>query len=123
MDRTYKFYIGGAQARPDAPYMRAIKGTDGKVLAQVGEGNRKDIRNAVEKAHEAASGWGKRAAHNRAQIVYYMAENLEVRRSEFAAMIVALTGQSTEEAVAEVRQIIIHRGAFAVIIIIFSLSF
>lgn len=36
--------------------------------------------------------WGKRAAHNRAQITYYMAENLELRRNEFAQRISAMTG-------------------------------
>lgn len=44
VDHTYKMYIGGAQARPDAPYMRPILAADGTVLAQAGEGNRKDIR-------------------------------------------------------------------------------
>ena len=74
-----------------------------QVLAQVGEGNRKDIRNAVEAAHKAFPGWGKRAAHNRAQIVYYMAENLEVRREEFAKRIASMTGQSMEDGLKEVR--------------------
>lgn len=78
IDRTYKLYIGGKQCRPDATYVRTIKGPTGAVLGQVSDGNRKDIRNAVEAAHSAWGGWGKRAAHNRAQIVYYMAENLEV---------------------------------------------
>lgn len=65
-------YYGGAQKRPDATYCRSVKGADGSVLASVSEGNRKDIRNAVEAAHKAWPGWGKRAAHNRAQIAYYM---------------------------------------------------
>ena len=69
----------------------------------MGEGNRKDIRNAVEAAHAAFPGWGKRAAHNRAQIVYYMAENLEIRREEFAKRISDMTGQSLEEGLKEVR--------------------
>ncbi len=72
VDRTYKMYYGGKQQRPDAPYVLSIKTRDGKVIGQVGEGNRKDVRNAVEAAHAAAAGWGKRAAHNRAQIVYYL---------------------------------------------------
>jgi aldehyde dehydrogenase (NAD+) len=73
VDRTYKLYIGGKQARPDAPYTRSIPDSTGKkIIGQVGEGNRKDIRNAVEAAHAAWPGWGKRAAHNRAQIVYYL---------------------------------------------------
>ena len=52
IDKTWKMYIGGAQCRPDAPYSRSIvSAVDGHILAQVGEGNRKDIRNAVEAAH------------------------------------------------------------------------
>jgi len=54
IDRTFKMYYGGRQQRPDAPYARPIRSHDGKVIAHVGEGNRKDIRNAVEAAHRAA---------------------------------------------------------------------
>ena len=91
IDRTAKLYIGGKQARPDGAYSRAIVGSDGAFLADVGEGNRKDIRNAVEAAHKA-SGWAKATAHNRAQVLYYIAENLAVRADEFAARIAAQTG-------------------------------
>ena len=56
VDHTYKFYYGGAQKRPDAPYARPIKNPKGEVLAHVGEGNRKDVRNAVEAAHKAFAG-------------------------------------------------------------------
>ena len=56
IDRTYKMYYGGAQKRPDGAYSRPIKGAQGKVLAHVGEGNRKDVRNAVEVAYKAAPG-------------------------------------------------------------------
>lgn len=91
VDRTAKLYIGGKQARPDGAYSRAIHGTNGEFLADVGEGNRKDIRNAVEAAHKA-SGWAKATAHNRAQVLYYIAENLAVRADEFTARIAAQTG-------------------------------
>ena len=57
IDRTYKMYYGGAQQRPDAPYSRPIVNPSGKVIGHVGEGNRKDIRNAVEAAHKAAPGY------------------------------------------------------------------
>jgi aldehyde dehydrogenase (NAD+) len=73
IDRSPKMYIGGAQKRPDGNYSYTIHGNAGEVLGQVGDGSRKDIRDAVEAAHAAAGGWGKRAAHNRAQILYYMA--------------------------------------------------
>ena len=55
------------------------------------------MRNAVEVAHKAAAGWGKRTAHNRAQIVYYMAENLELRRSEIAQRLADVTGRELKE--------------------------
>nr|WP_036212048.1 aldehyde dehydrogenase family protein [Massilia sp. LC238] len=91
VDRTAKLYIGGKQARPDGAYSRAILGANGSFLADVGEGNRKDIRNAVEAAHKA-SGWSKATAHNRAQVLYYIAENLAIRADEFAQRIAAQTG-------------------------------
>src|SRR5919112_5379330 len=91
VDRTAKLYIGGKQARPDGAYSRAINGANGAFLADVGEGNRKDIRNAVEAAHKAA-GWSKATAHNRAQVLYYIAENLAIRAEEFAARLAAMTG-------------------------------
>jgi aldehyde dehydrogenase (NAD+) len=91
VDRTAKMYIGGKQARPDGAYSRAIVGANGAFLADVGEGSRKDIRNAVEAAHKAA-GWTKATAHNRAQVLYYIAENLAIRADEFCARLAAMTG-------------------------------
>jgi aldehyde dehydrogenase (NAD+) len=55
-------------------------------LGEVAEGNRKDIRNAVEAAH-AAEGWGRGSGHLRAQILYFIAENLATRAEEFAARV------------------------------------
>jgi aldehyde dehydrogenase (NAD+) len=96
IDRTAKLYIGGKQARPDGAYSRAIHGADGSFIAEVGEGNRKDIRNAVEAAHKA-TGWTKATAHNRAQVLYYIAENLAARGEEFAARIAAMTCSKNAE--------------------------
>src|SRR5215510_13542960 len=81
IDRTVKLYIGGKQARPDSCYSIAVRAADGGVLGEAPLGNRKDIRNAVEAARKA-EGWGKATAHNRAQVLYYCAENLSLRRSE-----------------------------------------
>ena len=102
IDRTAKLFIGGKQARPDSGYSREIYSASGEALGEVGEGNRKDIRNAVEAAHKASAGWAAVTAHNRAQILYYIAENLAVRAEEFAARLVALTGCPQEEADREV---------------------
>lgn len=99
IDRTPKLYIGGKQTRPDGGYSRRISGADGKALAEVAEGNRKDIRNAVEAAHKQ-SGWANASGHNRAQVLYYIAENLSARRAEFAARLRSMTG--TEQAEREV---------------------
>jgi len=96
IDRTAKLYIGGKQARPDGAYSRAIHGADGTFLGEIGEGSRKDIRNAVEAAHKA-SGWTKATAHNRAQVLYYIAENLAARGKEFADRIAAQTGSKNAE--------------------------
>ncbi|MDT8857097.1 aldehyde dehydrogenase family protein [Paracoccaceae bacterium Fryx2] len=92
LDRTAKLYIGGKQARPDGGYSRAVWSPAGRLLGHVGLGNRKDIRNAVEAAH-AAKGWARMTAHGRAQILYYIAENLSARADEFAGRLRDMTGR------------------------------
>jgi aldehyde dehydrogenase (NAD+) len=101
IDRTPKMFIGGKQARPDSGYSTRVYGPDGALLGEVGQGNRKDIRNAVEAAHGASS-WGSATGHNRAQILYYIAENLSVRASEFARQLRRMTGCSQKDADREV---------------------
>jgi aldehyde dehydrogenase (NAD+) len=101
IDRTYKLFIGGKQVRPDQGYSRKILGADGRVLAEVADGNRKDVRNAVEAAH-AADGWGKGSGHMRAQILYYIAENLATRTDEYVHRIETLTGGAPDAARREV---------------------
>ena len=97
IDRTAKLYIGGKQVRADAGYSRPIHGADDSLLGDVAEGNRKDIRNAVEAAHGQA-GWAAASGHNRAQVLYYIAENLSARSAEFAARIAAMTGSARADA-------------------------
>lgn len=100
IDRTAKMYIGGKQARPDSGYSYDVPGKGGVVIGQAPLGNRKDIRNAVEAAARAG-GWGGATAHNRAQVLYYVGENLDMRREEFIALLVESTGQSAKAATAE----------------------
>lgn len=102
IDRTAKLYIGGKQARPDGGYSYSIHNPKGKLIGEASLGNRKDIRNAVEAAHKA-SGWSKATAHNRAQVLYYLAENLEVRAPEFETRLMSLTGASRRKAADEVK--------------------
>jgi aldehyde dehydrogenase (NAD+) len=100
IDRTAKLYIGGKQARPDSGYSYSVYGAKGKSIGQAGLGSRKDIRNAVEAAAKA-SGWSSATAHNRAQVLYYVAENLSARTAEFVARLTAM-GQAAKQARAEV---------------------
>ncbi|GBD28452.1 Putative aldehyde dehydrogenase AldA [bacterium HR31] len=93
IDRTPKLYVGGRQVRPDAPYVRYVFGPDGRLVGEVGEGNRKDVRNAVEAARSALAAWSAASAHARAQVLYYVAENLQARAEEFAGRIAAMTGE------------------------------
>ncbi|KPU84936.1 aldehyde dehydrogenase, partial [Marinosulfonomonas sp. PRT-SC04] len=93
LDRTAKMYIGGKQTRPDSGYSTAIWSPKGTLLGHVGDGSRKDVRNAVEAAHNAKS-WGKTTGHLRAQILYYIAENLSARAEEFAHRLNDLSGTS-----------------------------
>jgi aldehyde dehydrogenase (NAD+) len=86
IDRTAKLYIGGKQARPDSGYSYAVTNADG-TQALAGLGNRKDIRNGVEAATKA-SGWSAATAHNRAQVMYYLAENLAARADDFTTILV-----------------------------------
>jgi aldehyde dehydrogenase (NAD+) len=99
IDRTVKLYIGGKQARPDSGYSMEVRAGDGRLLGEAPLGNRKDIRNAVEAARKA-SGWARTTAHNRAQVLYYMAENLAQRREEVGRRLAAAVGET--QAAAEV---------------------
>jgi aldehyde dehydrogenase (NAD+) len=102
VDRTAKLYIGGKQKRGDGDYSLMVRGKDGTLIGEVPHGNRKDIRNAVEAAHKGASAWTPRTSHNRAQILYFWAENLSARADEFAARLVAATGMKKRAASIEV---------------------
>ena len=100
IDRTLKFYIGGKQVRPDGGHSIETFNANGTLAAVVGSGNRKDIRNAVNAAVKATS-WSSQSGHGRAQILYFLAENLAVRESEWIERLEKLCGISNENAKAE----------------------
>ena len=97
IDRTAKHYIGGKQTRPDGGYSREVRAGK-KLLGLVPEGNRKDIRNAVEAAR-AAAGWERQSAHGRAQVLYYMAENLQAQRARFVDALAPFSNGTADPAV------------------------
>lgn len=101
INRTPKNYVGGKQTRPDGGSVMPVISPKGTLVGEVGRGNRKDIRNAVEAATKQTA-WSRSTAHLRAQIIYYIGENLDARRGEFADRIKAMTGVSITKARAEV---------------------
>ncbi|MEO3387437.1 aldehyde dehydrogenase family protein [Mesorhizobium sp. CAU 1741] len=101
IDRTPKLFIGGKQVRPDGNYSMAVLDRKGRQAGEVGLGSRKDIRDAVSAAR-AAKGWATATAYNRAQVLYFFAENLALRADEFTARLTALTGASAKAARTEV---------------------
>jgi aldehyde dehydrogenase (NAD+) len=100
IDRTAKLYVGGKQVRPDSGYSYTVHGAKGQAVGLAGLGNRKDIRNAVEAAHKAGD-WSAQTGHNRAQVLYYLAENLAARAVGFEERLQSF-GQKAEAASREV---------------------
>ena len=94
IDRTAKLYIGGKQARPDGGYSKPIHDARGRLVGHMPIASRKDIRNAVEAAQAAAS-WSGTTGHLRAQILFYIAENLSARSAEFARNLDTYSGTKT----------------------------
>lgn len=113
LDRTMKLYIGGKQVRPDSGYSYPVLDAKGKLVSEAGLGNRKDIRNAVEAAR-AASGWSGMTGHQRAQILYFLAENFEARAGEFEERLMQLCGSgkgtAKKEVAAAIARIMYYAG-------------
>ena len=91
IDRTAKLYIGGKQARPDSGYSTPVYAKSGMWVGHASQASRKDVRNAVEAAN-AAKSWSKTTGHLRAQILYFIAENLDARSDEFVERLNTLQG-------------------------------
>ena len=102
IDRTAKLYVGGKQVRPDSGHTRRVHAANGEALGEVPDGNRKDVRNAVEAAHAAATQWARTTGHGRSQILFYVAENLSARADEFAERIESMTNAGVKRARREV---------------------
>jgi aldehyde dehydrogenase (NAD+) len=115
LDRTAKQFIAGKQKRPDSGYSYSVLDPKGRSIGQAGLGNRKDIRDAVEAAATAGA-WSGVAGHNRAQVLYFLAENLGARADEFARRLSRMTGAASRKAAQEVAASIsriIHYAALA----------
>ena len=96
IDRTPKLYIGGKQKRPDGGYSFPVKSLNNQFICDVAKSNRKDVRNCVEEAVKAFS--KQMTNFNRSQILFYLAENLEIREKNFVELLIGLSGLSLSEA-------------------------
>ncbi|MFX1675996.1 aldehyde dehydrogenase family protein [Paraburkholderia sp. A2WS-5] len=112
LDRTAKLFIGGKQVRPDSGYSHAVFAPRGEWVGEVGAGSRKDVRDAVAAAR-GASKWTQMSAHGRAQVLYYLAENLSARAGEFARQLVRRAGQDAHAAQREVEAAIDRLFSYA----------
>ncbi|MCU0797773.1 MAG: aldehyde dehydrogenase family protein [Akkermansiaceae bacterium] len=102
--KTPKCYVGGAFIRSESGRIYEIHRSSGEFLANIPLCSRKDLRNAVEAAAKGGAGWAKRSPYNRAQILYRLAEMLESRAAEMAAV------TSTEETRASIDRIVHFAG-------------
>ncbi len=81
--KTYKIFIGGQFPRTESGRYYTPLDSKGKALANICLSSRKDVRNAVVAARKAFGPWSERAAFNRGQILYRIAEMLEGRQAQF----------------------------------------
>lgn len=100
--KTYKIFIGGQFPRTESGRYYSLKNKKGEALANVCLSSRKDFRNAVVAARSAFGGWSGRAAFNRSQILYRMAEMLEGRKTQFMDELLG-QGQSRKDSEKEVQ--------------------
>lgn len=81
--KTYKIYIGGQFPRTESGRYYLATNSKKEKLANICLSSRKDFRDAVSAARGAFGGWSGRAAFNRGQILYRIAEMLEGRKVQF----------------------------------------
>ena len=99
--KTYKIYIGGKFPRTESGRFYTPLNKEGEQIGNICLSSRKDARNAIVAARKAFGDWSERAAFNRSQILYRIAEMLEGRRAQFVSEM-ELQGISSKIADAEV---------------------
>lgn len=99
--KTYKIYIGGKFPRTESGRFYTPLNKKGEQLGNICLSSRKDVRNSVVSARKAFGGWSERAAFNRGQILYRIAEILEGRKSQFVEELI-FQGSTKSQAEKEV---------------------
>src|SRR5579862_3441515 len=81
----------------------------GEVIAQVPQGDRDDVRRAVDAANRAAPGWARATAFERAAAMHRVAEQIEGRKDELARTLTLDQGKPLHtEAYGEVDELIAY---------------
>jgi len=78
--KTYKLFIGGDFPRSESGRTYEAEGQN------VARASRKDARDAVVAARKAQPGWASATAYNRGQVLYRLAEMMETRTGDLAAV-------------------------------------
>ena len=78
--KTYKLFIGGGFPRSESGRSYEAEGQN------VARASRKDARDAVVAARKAQPGWAGATAYNRGQVLYRLAEMMEARTTDLAAV-------------------------------------
>jgi acyl-CoA reductase-like NAD-dependent aldehyde dehydrogenase len=90
--KTYKLLINGAFPRSESGRSYGVTTAKGDFLANVAQGSRKDVRDAVTAARGAQAKWWNATAYNRGQVIYRLAEMAESRRDELAEHVALAEG-------------------------------
>ncbi len=78
--KTYKLFLGGAFPRSESGRTYEAQGQN------VARASRKDVRDAVRAARSAQPKWAGMTAYNRGQVLYRVAEMMEARSADLAAL-------------------------------------
>ncbi|MGI8581225.1 MAG: aldehyde dehydrogenase family protein [Chitinophagaceae bacterium] len=111
--KTYKIYIGGKFPRTESGRYYLPENSAQEKLANVCLSSRKDFREAVVAARIAQGDWGSRAAFNRGQILYRIAEMLEGRKAQFMEELIkqdATKEEAENEVLLSIDRLIYYAG-------------
>jgi acyl-CoA reductase-like NAD-dependent aldehyde dehydrogenase len=100
--KTYKLLINGAFPRSESGRSYEVATAEGAFWANVAQGSRKDVRDAVVAARAAQAKWWSATAYNRGQVIYRLAEMAESRRTELGEHVAVAEGIDSAQAEAAV---------------------
>ena len=104
--KTYKLLINGAFPRSESGRSYEVATAEGAFWANVAQGSRKDVRDAVVAARAAQAKWWSATAYNRGQVIYRLAEMAESRRTELGEHVAVAEGIDSAQAEAAVSRTI-----------------